>query len=87
MGQPITVVEKPSFREGIVRYEINRSLTGMGHERYAAGDEVTGDAPADELARRLFALGGIADVIADLHLYYVEGVDVPTEEDFATEAE
>ena len=29
----------------------------------------------------------IVDVIADLHLYYVEGVDVPTEEDFATEAE
>ncbi|MDP6106033.1 MAG: hypothetical protein QF367_03505 [Acidimicrobiales bacterium] len=109
MGQPITVVEKPSSREGIVRYEINRSLTGMGHERYTVGDDVTGDAPADELARRLFALGGIAgvhvnanmvtveladhgtegivDVIADLHLYYVEGVDVPTEEDFATEAE
>ena len=30
---------------------------------------------------------GIVDVIADLHLYYVEGVEVPTEEDFATEAE
>jgi hypothetical protein len=109
MGQPITVVEKPSSRTGIVRYEINRSLTGMGHERYAAGEEVVGDAPADELARRLLALGGIAgvhvnanvvtieladhdtegiaDVIADLHLYYVEGVEVPTEEDFAAEAE
>jgi hypothetical protein len=109
MGKPITVVEKPSSRAGIVRYEINRSLTGMGHERYTADEEVLGDAPADELARRLFARGGIAgvhvnanmvtvelsahgtegifEVIADLHLYYVEGVEVPTEEDFATEAE
>ncbi len=48
MGQPITVVEKPSSRTGIVRYEINRSLTGMGHERYAAGEEVVGDAPEAE---------------------------------------
>ena len=30
---------------------------------------------------------GIFEVIADLHLYYVEGVEVHTEEDFATEAE
>ena len=97
MGQPITVVEKPSFREGIVRYEVNRSLTGMGHERYAAGDEVTGDALADELARRLFALGGIAGVHVNANMVTVELVDHGTEGivdviadlhlDFATEAE
>ncbi len=36
MGQPITVTEKPTKRAGIVRFELNRALTGMGHEQYAA---------------------------------------------------
>jgi hypothetical protein len=60
MGQPITVVAKPSSsRADIVRFEINRPLSGMGHERYAAGRPVDGNRPVDELARRLFARGGI----------------------------
>ena len=57
MGQPITVVEKPTTRPDVVRFEINRSLTGMGHDRYRAGEENTGARPPDELARRLFARG------------------------------
>ena len=65
MGQSITVVEKPSARSGVVRFETNRSLTGMGHERYAIGVDVTGDRPVDELARRLFERGGIDNV----HVY------------------
>ena len=105
MGQPITVVEKPSSRTGIVRYETNRALTGMGHERYQAGDEILGAAPADELARRLFDRGGItgvhvngnvvtveladaeaeaegiSQVIASLYLYWVEGVEVPSDDE------
>ncbi len=103
MGQPITVVEKPSSRTGVVRYETNRALTGMGHERYRAGDEILGAAPADELARRLFDRGGIAgvhvngnvvtvelteaeaegidEVIASLYLYWVEGVEVPSDDE------
>ena len=59
MGQPVTVIEKPASRHGMVRFEINRSLTGMEHERYRAGDEIPGDRPPDELARRLFAHGGV----------------------------
>ncbi len=59
MGQPVTVIEKPSSRAGVVRFEINRTLTGMGHERYLAGNPVEGDRPPDELARRLFERGGI----------------------------
>ena len=62
MGQPITVVRRPSSRAGVVRFETNRALTGMGHERYRAGDDIPGTTPADELARRLFARGGIAGV-------------------------
>ena len=103
MGQPITVVEKPSSRTRVVRYETNRALTGMGHARYRAGDEILGTAPADELARRLFDRGGITgvhvngnvvtvelaeaeaegidEVIASLYLYWVEGVEVPSDDE------
>lgn len=59
MGQPVTVVEKPSTRPGVVRFEINRSITGMGHERYKSADDALSDRPPDELARRLFERGGI----------------------------
>ncbi len=62
MGQPITVVEKPTATPGIVRFEINRSLTGMGHERYRSAAEATGQRPPDELARRLFERGGVEAV-------------------------
>ena len=65
MGQPISVVEKPSSKPGVVRFEINRSLTGMGHERYRSVDEAAGDRPPDVLARRLFERGGVAAV----HVY------------------
>jgi hypothetical protein len=59
MGQPITVVEKHSSRPGVVRFELNRPLSGMGHERWVAGSLVEGDRPVDELARRLFEAGGV----------------------------
>ena len=65
MGQPITVTEKPSNRPGVVRFEINRSLTGMGHERYRSAADAAGDRPPDVLARRLFERGGIDAV----HIY------------------
>lgn len=65
MGQPITVVEKPTTTPGVVRFETNRSLTGTGHERYLIREEITGDRPPDELARRLFARGGVEAV----HVY------------------
>jgi hypothetical protein len=59
MGQPINVVSKPSPTPGIARFEANRSLTGMGHERYPSAEAVVDDRPVDELARRLFATGGV----------------------------
>jgi hypothetical protein len=62
MGQPIVVTEKPSSNRGVVRFETNRALTGMGHERYLAGSEVWGNRPPDELARRLLAHGGVLGV-------------------------
>jgi hypothetical protein len=65
MGQEITVVAKPSPRPGVVRFETNRNLTGMGHERYASAEEATGRRPVDELVRRLFAAGGVDSI----HVY------------------
>jgi hypothetical protein len=62
MGQPIHVVEKRSSRPGVYRFETNRSLSGMGHERYTPATVIDGPTPVDELARRIFARGGIAAV-------------------------
>ncbi len=62
MGQSIVVNEKPSSTPGIVRFETNRALTGMGHEQYRAGEEVWGTRPPDELARRILARGGVLAV-------------------------
>ena len=75
MGQPISVVEKPSPRPGLVRFEINRSLTGMGHERYRSADDATGDRPPDVLARRLFERGGVAAVHVYSNVITVELAD------------
>src|SRR5690606_14843217 len=65
MGQPVSVIEKPSSRGGVVRFEINRTPTGMGHEQYVAGRPIEDDRPSDVLARRLFERGGIERV----HVY------------------
>ena len=59
MGQPVSVVEKPSSVPGVVRFECNRSLTGTGHERYGSLADVTAERPCDVLARRLFEHGGV----------------------------
>jgi hypothetical protein len=62
MGQPVTVIEKQSVRPGVVRYEINRAITGTGHECYRSIDEAQGNKPAARLARMLFERGGIEAV-------------------------
>jgi hypothetical protein len=65
VGQPVAVTEKPSVTPGVVRFELNRSLTGMGHERYASAAQATASTPGAELARRLFATGKVGAV----HVY------------------
>ncbi len=65
MGEPVTATEKPSNREGFVRFETNRSFTGMGHERYLAGDVIHGNRPPDMVATRLFETGQVDEV----HVY------------------
>ncbi len=65
MGQPVTVVQKSTSRPDVVRFEINRSITGMDPHRYRSGEEVQGDSPPDEVARRLLAHPGVEAV----HVY------------------
>lgn len=72
MGQSIVVTEKPSSNAGVVRYETNRALTGMGHEHYRAGDEVWGNRPPDELARRILARGGVSAVHVNANIITVD---------------
>lgn len=62
MGQPVTFLRTSSPRPGLVRFELNRTLTGMGHERYRAGEEILGDRPCDELARRMLATGKLDSI-------------------------
>jgi hypothetical protein len=65
MGQLVGVVEKPSATPGVVRFELNRSLTGMGHERFGSVLDAVGDTPGASLARQLFASGRVGAV----HVY------------------
>ena len=65
MGQLVAVTEKPSSTPGVVRFEINRTLSGQGHERFRSIIDAHGNTPSDELARRLFGTGQVARV----HVY------------------
>lgn len=62
MGEIVNVIERPSARPGIVRFTTNRALSGMGHDRYVAGQVIDDHRPVDELARRILARGGVASV-------------------------
>lgn len=72
MGQPVAVTEKPSSTPGIVRFELNRNLTGQGHERFTNAADAKGPGPAAELARRLFATGQVDRVHAYLNVVTVD---------------
>ena len=65
MGQLVAVTEKPTASPGVARFELNRALTGMGHEHYGSAGEAFGPQPAAELARRLFGTGQVVAV----HVY------------------
>ena len=65
MGQQVAVIERPSTQPGVVRFETNRSLTGMGHERFVSVLEATGPRPAATIARQLLTTGKVDSV----HVY------------------
>lgn len=65
MGQLVDVREKPGRTRGVVRFEVNRTLSGMGHERFRSADDAYGNTSSDEVARRFFATGQVDGV----HVY------------------
>lgn len=65
MGQQVSVVQRPSTRPGVVRFEANRNLTGMGHERFTSVLHADGPRPAASLARQLLSTGHVEAV----HVY------------------
>jgi len=65
MGQLVAVTEKSSSTPGVVRFEINRTLSGQGHERFRSILDAHGNTSSDELARQLFGTGQVAAV----HVY------------------
>jgi len=64
MGQPVRVIARRMERQDVVRFELDRSLTGTGHESYAAPPDAAGDRPVDVLAARAFGTGSVAAVHA-----------------------
>lgn len=65
MGQMVGVVEKQTAHPGVVRFELNRTLSGMGHQRFNSIAEAVGPTPGAMLARMLFATGKVDS----LHVY------------------
>lgn len=65
MGEPVSVIQKPSSQHGKVRFETNRSFTGMGHERYHVDDPIAGERPPDVVAKLMFGSGKVERV----HVY------------------
>ena len=82
MGQPVTVIQKSSTNPGVQRYEINRSITGMDHERFEATQEILGERPPDKLAKAIFELGGVDKITMNSNVITLDlgkgGVD-PTQ--------
>ena len=65
MGQPVDVKQTAAGVAGRIRFELNRTLTGQGHERFTSAAQAIGPRPAAELARRLFSSG----VVTGVHLF------------------
>ena len=62
MGKSVQIVALTRPRVGYLRIEIDRSLTGTGHESYASAPAQERDRPTDVLARSLFETGLVEQV-------------------------
>lgn len=65
MGQLVGVREKASATPGVVRFELNRVLSGMGHERFHSVLEADGSTPSSAIAHSLLSTGQVDGV----HVY------------------
>jgi hypothetical protein len=62
MGKPVQIVGIRHPRPSVVRFEIDRSLTGTGHEQYDAKPVGNVVRPPDVLAVALFDTGLVSSV-------------------------
>ena len=62
VGQPVDVKQTTAGVAGRIRFELNRTLTGQGHEKFTSVSQAIGPRPAAELARRLFNSGAVLGV-------------------------
>jgi hypothetical protein len=62
MGKSVQIVAFARPRAGFVRIEIDRSLSGTGHESYESAPSEELDRPTDVLARSLFQTGLVSRV-------------------------
>jgi hypothetical protein len=62
MGKSVQIVAFARPRAGYLRIEIDRSLSGTGHESYESAPSEEADRPTDVLARSLFATGFVKRV-------------------------
>lgn len=62
MGKSVQIVSFARPRAGYVRIEIDRSLTGTGHETYEVAPSEEAPRPTDVLARTLFQTGFVKRV-------------------------
>ena len=62
VGQPVDVKQTTAGVAGRIRFELNRTLTGQGHEKFTSASQAIGPRPAAELARRLFNSGAVLGV-------------------------
>ena len=72
MGQLVGVTEKATNQPGTLRFELNRTLSGQGHERFSTVEEARGDRPSAVLARRLIDHGGVDAVHVFSNIVTVE---------------
>ncbi len=64
MGNPVTVVVKPSSRQGVLSFELNRSITGMGHRSYFFTDQKIIDSATNRILPNESEDADIADMVA-----------------------
>jgi hypothetical protein len=65
MGQSVQIIGKRQLRPGVLRIEVDRSLTSSAHESYSdpsALARLGSPTPAATLAARLFATGNVGAV-------------------------
>ena len=83
VGQPVDVKRTTAGVAGRIRFELNRTLTGQGHEKFTSASQAIGPRPAAELARRLFNSGAVLSVHVFANIVTVDLVPGSRDSDLA----